>query len=363
MKSKRARSTRKSNTPATTPTSSALAGYDELLSELKDRIRRAQVRAALAVNRELVLLYWQIGRDILERQQRQGWGAKVIERLSADLRRAFPEMKGFSPRNLKYMRAFAEAWPDEPFVQQVVAQIPWGHNIRILDHVKDTTEREWYVQKAKEHGWSRDILELHIETRLYHRQGKAVTNFARTLPPLQSDLAQQLLKDPYNFDFLTLGDEAHERDLERDLVAHIQAFLLELGVGFAFIGSQYHLEVGGEDFFLDLLFYHLRLRCFVVIDLKMKAFKPADAGQMNFYLSAVDDLLRHPDDQPSIGIILCRTQNKVIAEYALRDTHKPIGVSAFQLTASLPELLKGSLPTIEELEAELSPLAAEVKEM
>lgn len=350
--------------PALTPadhsrTEAALPdGYAQLLHELKARIRAAQVRAAVAVNRATVHLYWQIGRDILQRQQQQGWGAKVIDRLSLDLRAAFPDMKGWSPRNLKYMRAFAAAWPEEEFVQQVVAQIPWGHNVRILDYLKDPAEREWYVRKTIEYGWSRDILVLQIETRLIHRQGKAVTNFAQTLPPPQSDLATQLLKDPYNFDFLTLHDAAVERDLERELVNHIQHFLLELGVGFAFLGHQYRLTVGGEDFFLDLLFYHLRLRAFVVIDLKMRGFKPADAGQMNFYLSAADDLLRQPGDQPSIGIILCRTKNRFVAEYALRDVQKPIGVSDFQLTTALPETLKGSLPTIEELETELSLHAA-----
>jgi predicted nuclease of restriction endonuclease-like (RecB) superfamily len=349
-------------TPSTRSRSAAAlpAGYAELLRELKARIRAAQIRAAVSLNRETVGLYWQIGRDILQRQQQQGWGAKVIDRLSFDLREAFPEMKGFSPRNLKYMRAFAAAWPDEQFVQQLAAQIPWFHHCVMLDKLKDPAEREWYIRKTIEHGWSRDILVLQIETRLMHRQGKAVTNFAQTLPPPQSDLAEQLLKDPYNFDFLTLHDEAVERDLERELVKHIRQFLLELGIGFAFIGNQYRLEVGGEDFYLDLLFYHLRLRAFVVIDLKMKAFKPADAGQMNFYLSAVDDLLRQPGDQPSIGIILCRAKNRFVAEYALRDVQKPIGVSDFELTTALPEQLKGSLPTIEELEAELSALAANV---
>jgi predicted nuclease of restriction endonuclease-like (RecB) superfamily len=331
----------------------AVEGYDELLGEIKQRIGQAQVRAALAVNRELVCLYWQIGRDILARQGQQGWGAKVIDRLSADLRRAYPEMKGFSPRNVKYLRALAETWPDEEFVQQVVAQIPWGHNVRILDYVKDPAEREWYVRQTVENGWSRNVLVLQIESNLYRRQGRAVTNFSRTLPAPQSDLAEQLLKDPYNFDFLTLERAAHERDLEGGLLAHIREFLLELGVGFAFVGSQYHLEVGGEDFYLDLLFYHLRLRCFVVLDLKMTAFRPEDAGKMNFYLSAVDDLMRHPSDAPTIGLILCKSENKVVAEYALRDLNKPVGVSAYQITEALPEGLKGSLPTIEELEAEL----------
>jgi predicted nuclease of restriction endonuclease-like (RecB) superfamily len=330
------------------------AGYDELLRDLKARIGQSQVRAALAVNSELVSLYWSIGHDILTRQQQQGWGARVVDRLASDLRRAFPEMKGFSRTNLLYMRAFADAYPDKQFVQQVVGQIPWGHNVRILDQVKDPQEREFYVRQTIQHGWSRPVLEMQIESNLYQRQGGATTNFERTLPALQSDLAVQLLKDPYNFDFLTLGQEAHERDLERGLIDHIREFLLELGVGFAFVGSQYYMEVGGQDFYLDLLFYHLRLRAYVVIELKVTEFKPEYAGKMNFYLSAVDDLLRHEHDQPSIGIILCKTKNKVVAEYALRDTQKPISVSSFQLTESLPEKLQGSLPTIEELEAELS---------
>jgi predicted nuclease of restriction endonuclease-like (RecB) superfamily len=339
-----------------------LAGYDEFLRELKERIQQAQLRAAISINRELVLLYWRIGRDILERQQQQGWGAKVIDQLSRDLQKDFPGIKGFSQRNLKYMRAFAEAWPDEQFVQEVLAQITWYHNLTLLDKVKDAADREWYVRQTIEQGWSRNVLVLQIESGLYQRQGKAVTNFSRTLPAPQSDLAQQTIKNPYNFDFLMLEQEAHERDLERGLLAHIRNFLLELGIGFAFVGSQYHLEVGGEDFYLDLLFYHLRLRCFIVVDLKMREFKPEDAGKMNFYLSAADDLLRHSDDQPSIGLILCKTENKVVAEYALRDLNKPMGVSAFQLTEALPKELKGSLPTVEELEAELSRLEPETND-
>jgi predicted nuclease of restriction endonuclease-like (RecB) superfamily len=330
-----------------------ILGYDDFLSELKTRISHAQLRAAVAVNKELILLYWQIGRDILHRQQQQGWGAKVINRLATDLQQAFPEIKGFSLRNLKYMRAFAQAYPDEEFVQQLVAQIPWGHNVRILDTVKDSVEREWYIKQTIQHSWSRNVLVHQIESQLYHRQGKAITNFDRTLPKPQSELAQQLLKDPYSFDFLNLGEEILERDLERALINHIRDFLLELGVGFAFVGSQYHLEVGGEDFYIDLLFYHLRLRCYVVIDLKIEEFKPEFSGKMNFYVSAVDDLLRHPDDQPTIGIILCKSKNKVIAEYSLRDMNKPIGVSMYQLRNNLPKGLQGKLPTIEQLEAEL----------
>ncbi len=335
-------------------------GYEDFLGELKARVQQAQLRAALAVNRELVLLYWQIGRDILRHQEMEGWGAKVIDRLAGDLQREFPEMKGFSARNLKYMRALAEAYPDEQFVQQVVAQIPWGHNVRILDYVHHPVERHWYIRQTTQYGWSRNVLVHQIESGLYHRQGKALTNFDRTLPPPQSDLAQQTLKDPYVFDFLSLGPKAHERGLERALLHHIRDFLLELGVGFAFIGSQYHLEVGGEDFYLDLIFYHLRLRCFVILDLKVSDFQPEFVGKMGFYLAVVDDTLRQSGDQPSIGIILCKTRSKVIAEYALRDTTKPIGVAAYQLTETLPEMLQGNLPTVEELEAELNVAAGEV---
>jgi predicted nuclease of restriction endonuclease-like (RecB) superfamily len=278
----------------------------------------------------------------------------VIDQLAADLRSSFPEMSGFSPRNLKYMRAFAEAWPDEDFVQQVAAQLPWFHNCTILDKLKNLAERIWYAQQTIENGWSRNILIHQIESNLFHRKGKAITNFDRTLPAPQSELAQQIIKDPYNFDFLSLGSEAKERDLERGLIAQLQKFLLELGVGFAFVGSQYPLEVDGEDFFIDLLFYHLKLRCFVVIDLKMDQFRPEYAGKMNFYLSAVDDLLKHSSDQPSLGIILCKTKKKMVVEYALRDTSKPLGVAEYRITAALPERLKGNLPSIEDLEAELS---------
>lgn len=328
--------------------------YAEVLRELRERIQSAQIRAAINVNRDLVLLYWQIGREILMRQQTDGWGSKVVERLSHDLRIAFPEMKGLSRTNLLYMQAFARAYPNEAIIQQLVGQIPWGHNIRILDALDNPVEREWYIRQTIQNGWSRSVLMHQIGSRLFERQGKAITNFSHTLPPVQSDLAQQVLKDPYNFDFLSLGKEAHERDLEQGLVEQIRAFLLELGVGFAFVGSQYLLEVGGQDFYLDLLFYHLHLRCFVVVDLKVTEFQPEFAGKMNFYLSAVDDLLRHPTDQPSIGVILCRSKNKVVAEYALRDLSKPIGISMYELLASLPEDLQSKLPTVEALEAELT---------
>jgi predicted nuclease of restriction endonuclease-like (RecB) superfamily len=286
------------------------ASYIQLLAELKARITAARLSAALAVNRELVLLCWSIGRDILDRQRADGWGTRVIDRLAADLQHAFPEAKGLSARNLKYMRAFAEAWPDQIFVQQVVALLPWGHNVRLIEDLKDPVQREWYAREAIQNGWSRKVLAHQMEMGLHARQGTAVTNFAQTLPQDRSELAQQLVKDPYTFDFLTLGSEMLERELEYGLVERIRLLLLELGKGFAFVGSQYHLEVGGQDYYLDLLFYHLRLRCFVVIDLKIEDFKPEFAGKMNFYLSAVDDTLRQPDDQSSIGIILCKDRKQ-----------------------------------------------------
>jgi predicted nuclease of restriction endonuclease-like (RecB) superfamily len=322
------------------------AGYPAFLAELKDRIRAAQLRAAVAVNSELVLLYWRIGRDVLRRQTDEGWGAKVIDRLGKDLQSAFPGVAGFSPRNLKYMRAFAEAWPDEAIVQQAAAQIPWFHNCVLLDKVKDAAVRLWYVQQTVANGWSRSVLALQIESGLHARQGKAVTNFATALPDPQSDLARDVLKNPYNFDFLALAADHREADVEAGLLAHIRRFLLELGSGFAFVGQQMHLEVGDRDFYLDLLFYHLRLRCFVVIDLKAGEFEPEHAGKMNFYLSAVDDQMRHPDDRPSIGIILCRGHDRVIAEYALRDLSKPVGVSTYltQIVSKLPAALRDELP-------------------
>lgn len=332
-------------------------GYASLLAELKERIRTARLKAAFAVNQELMLLYWSIGRDILDRQIAAGWGARVVDRLAADLRRDFPEMTGLSPRNLKYMRAFAEAFPDRRIVQQVVARLPWGHAVKLIETVKDTGERLWYARQAVEHGWSRNVLVHQIESGLYARQGKALTNFARTLPAPQSDLAQELIKDPYSFDFLTLGLDISERELELGLLEHLRALILELGKGFAFVGSQYHLEIGGQDYYMDLLFYHLRLRCFVVVELKIEDFKPEFAGKMNFYLSAVDDQLRHETDAPSIGIILCKGKNRVIVEYALRDSAKPMGVAEYRLSAALPDVLQDELPTVEEFAREFSLLS------
>lgn len=326
-------------------------GYAELLEQLKTRIRSARLQAMLAVNRELIQLYWEIGRSILERQKREGWGAKVIERLAADLRHEFPDMRGLSTTNLKYMRMFADAYPQ--IGQQAVDQLPWGHNVIIFTRLKAPELREWYIRACLEHGWSRAILEAQIETSLHERQGKAISNFARTLPAPASELAQQLLKDPYNFDFLTLHDEAVERDLERGVLDHLQRFMLELGAGFAFVGSQYRLDIGGDDFYIDLLFYHLKLRCFVVVDLKMGRFKAEYAGKLNFYCSAVDDLLRHDQDRATIGILLCKSKNNLVVEYALRDMVKPLGVAEYRLAQALPDHLKGSLPTVEQLEAEL----------
>lgn len=334
--------------------------YATFVSDLKRKITEARHRASLSVNRELILLYWTIGRDILARQEREGWGAKVIDRLADDLRHAFPEMTGLSPRNLKYMRALADAWPDDEFVQRVIAQLPWGHNVSLLDSIKDHDQRAWYARQAIEHCWTRPVLIHQIESNLFARQGSALTNFSRTLPTAQSELAQQILKDPYTFDFLSLGPEMLERDLERGLIEHLRALILELGKGFAFVGSQYHLEVGGQDYYLDLLFYHLRLRCFVVIELKIEDFKPEFAGKMNFYLSAVDDQLRHPDDKPTIGIILCKGRNEVIVEYALRDSSKPMGVAQYQLSQALPPQLEAALPTVEEFAREF-PLMSVVK--
>ncbi len=328
-------------------------GYGKWLEELKARIHTARQRATLAVNRELIKLYWQIGCDILARQAEQGWGAKVIDRLSHDLRTAFPEMKGFSRTNLMYMRAFAEAWPEEQIVQQPVGQLPWGHNLVLLTKLKDREERLWYARKAIEHGWSRNVMVMQIETRLLERQGKALTNFEARLPRPQSDLARESLKDPYRLDFLGLGAEAAEREIETALVEHITRFLLELGAGFAYVGRQVPIEVGGDDFFIDLLFYHLKLRCYIVIEIKAGKFKPEHLGQLGFYLTAVDRQVKDEQDNPTIGLLLCKSKNKVVAEYALHDNRKPMGIAEYQLVESLPKELKTSLPSIEQIEREL----------
>jgi predicted nuclease of restriction endonuclease-like (RecB) superfamily len=331
--------------------------YSAFLKDLKGQIRRAQIKVALAVNQEVIVLYWQIGKAILDRQQKEGWGTKVIQQLAKDLKHEFPDMKGFSRTNLLYMRAFAAAWPNLEIVQRVAGQIPWRHNQLLLDKLKDSLEREWYATKTLHHGWSRDVLAMQIQSGLYHRQGGAINNFEQTLPAPQSDLAKQLIKDPYHFEFLDIEGEIGERELEKSLVSHIKDFLLELGVGFAFLGSQYHLEVAGDDYYLDLLFYHIQLRCFVVIDLKVTEFRPEYSGKMNFYISAVDDLLRHPSDQPTIGIVLCRSKKRVVAEYALRNVSTPIAVSTHQLPSKLQE----SLPSTEQLAMELETAIQEIE--
>lgn len=341
-----------------------VTNYGEIINRLKKEVEAARLHAALSVNKQMLVLYWRIGKVILEQQESQGWGTKVVDRLATDLRKAFPDMKGFSSRNLKYMRAFAEAYSgfvQDPLaqistgsiVQAPLAQITWYHHITLLDKVPDQTARMFYISKAAENGWSRNVMVHQLESKLYERQGKAITNFSNTLPAVQSDLAKEILKDPYKFDFLSLTDEYMEKDLEDALVNHITKFLLELGAGFSYVGRQYPVEVGGKDFEIDLLFYHLKLRCFVVVELKKGEFTPEHAGKLNFYLNAVDDLLKHATDSASIGILICKERNKVVAEYALRGIDKPIGIAEYELTQAIPDKLKGSLPTIEEIEKEL----------
>lgn len=364
--------------------------YPSLLANIKQRIRTAQVRAAFSANAELIRLYWDIGRTIAQRQRHQGWGSGVIPRLARDLHNELPEVKGFSERNLKYMIRFYREYaaapivqqpaaqlpsaqnltstseisprpvaklPDAPsvaLVQQLAAQLPWFHHVVLMEKIKDLPIRVWYMQQIILNGWSRNTLLLQIAACAHERAGKAVTNFADRLRPPQSDLATQTIKDPYIFDFLTLEEPFHERELETGLLVHVEKFLLELGQGFAFVSRQYHLGVGQEDFYIDLLFYHLRLRCFVVIDLKKGPFKAEYAGKMNFYCNVVDERLRHPTDQPTVGLILCQDKNRLVAEYALKGVNKAIGVSEYRLTRALPKELKSSLPSIEEIEAELS---------
>ncbi|MES2476930.1 MAG: PDDEXK nuclease domain-containing protein [Verrucomicrobiota bacterium] len=335
------------------PQSILPSDYGDWLKSLKSRIASARQRAALSVNQELITLYHSIGTDIIQRQTNEGWGAKVIQRLSSDLGEAFPDMKGFSTRNLHYMRLFAEHCPKMQFVQQSAAQLPWFHIVSLLTKISDPASREWYAARAILEGWSRPTLDSHIKSQLHRREGAAITNFERHLPTPQAQLALAALKDPYLFDFLGLGDDAHERDIENALIRHITRFLLELGAGFAFLGRQYRLEVGGDEFFMDLLFYHTRLKCHVVVELKSDSFKPEHAGKLNFYLAAVDAQIKAPDDKPTIGLLLCKTKNHLVAEYALSGMEKPIGIAEYQLVRALPEPLDTCLPSIEEIEAEL----------
>jgi predicted nuclease of restriction endonuclease-like (RecB) superfamily len=345
---------------AITKKSMDIKNYAMFLEQLKKRVRDAQIKAAVSVNTELIKLYWDIGKDILEKQEKEGWGSQIIERLGTDLQNEFPGIQGFSRSNVFKMRAFYLAYEKvSQAVRQLedlpIARIPWGHNILIITKTKDINERLWYAQQTIENGLSRHALENWIATKAYKRHGKALTNFKDRLPDPQSRLAQETLKDPYNFDFLTLEDEYREQELELGLVGHIQKLLLELGKGFAFIGRQYHMEVGGNDYYLDLLFYNLNLRCYCVIELKATDFKPEYAGKLNFYLSVVDAQLKKDTDNPTIGILLCKTRNKLVVEYALQDINKPMGVAEYtvKLMEKLPKKLQSSLPTIEDIELEL----------
>jgi len=332
--------------------------YKNWIKEIKAKIRTTQLKAAVAINSSLIEFYWDLGKMIAEKQT--VWGAKLIEQVAKDLHDEFPLMEGFSTSNLKYCRRFYLFYQSQigqqavdQFTQQAVAQIPWGHNILIFTKSKSINEAHFYIQQTIENGWSRDILSLQIKSDLYSRQGKAITNFSKNLPAVDSDLAEQLLKDPYNFDFLTLTEPYRERELENALVENITKFLLELGTGFAYVGRQVPMVVGGQEYFIDLLFYHLKLRAFVVIELKATSFIPEYAGKLSFYLSAANDLLKHPTDNPTIGLLICKDKNDVVAEYALKDINQPMGISEYQLTKLFPSNFKSSLPTIEEIETQL----------
>lgn len=349
-----------SEAPASFPVAPAQSSmpdwYPELLEAVTSRVKTGRARAIAAVNQELVRTYWFIGRDLLERERLEGWGTKVVARLSADLRERLPGAKGFSPRNLRYMKSLAEAWDEPAMLQAPLATLPWYHHIALLEKIEGSEARLWYAEKAIEEGWSRNVLTHQIESRLRERSGKAVTNFKATLPPSDSDLAQQLTKDPYVFDFVAMTDRRNESELQNQLMHHVQKFLLELGQGFAFVGEQVRLVIEGDEFFADLLFYNFKLRCFVVIELKATAFKPEYLGQLGMYMAAVDDLLAHPDDKPTIGLLLCKEKNNVVAEYALRGYSAPIGVAEWEaeIVESLPEEFAASLPSVEQLEAELA---------
>jgi len=338
--------------------------YRQWLIDIKQRIRQSQLKAATAVNTALLEFYWNLGADIIEKQKHTAWGSGFLKQLSRDLMAEFPEMKGFSLNNLQYIKRwysfYCGSLPNCGTAHSTIAkqpaltQIPWGHNLTIISKCDTVQQALFYVQKTIENNWSRSVLTHQIESGLYNRQAKAITNFENTLPAPQSDLANEIIKDPYNFDFLTLRESHTEKELEDTLTSHISAFLIELGAGFAYLGKQVPLQVGGRDFFVDLLFYHTKLHCHVVIELKVVEFEPEHTGKLNFYIKAVDEQLRTPGDNPTIGILLCKSKNKIVAEYALSDIHKPMGVTEYQLTQVLPEELKSSLPTIEQIEAELA---------
>jgi len=331
--------------------------YKTLLSEIKEKVRSSRLQIAITVNQEVIKLYWYIGKQIVEKQKTTNWGDRLINTLSNDLRNSFPETSGFSPVSLKRMRMFAEYYPDIQIGSQAVTQLPWGHIQLLLFKIKNGGVREWYASQCLENGWSRPTLERYIRNSLFEAQGikeNKATNFLTRLPLPQSHLAQDLIKNPYNFDFLGLHDQAHEREFEHASVQHITKFMLELGKGFAFVGNQVPITIEDQEFFIDMLFYNLKLRCYVITEIKSVKFKPEHIGQLNFYLSAVDDLMSHPDDNPSIGLLLCKSRNKIIAEYALKSVEKPIGISEYELTKTLPDKLKDVMPTVKELEAELS---------
>ena len=327
--------------------------YNSFLVEIKNQIKISQQKAFSAINQEMIMLYSHIGAMIEQRQKELGWGAKVIDKLSQDILREFPNMSGFSTRNIKLMVQFYKEYADDEIGQLSVAQIPWTHNIILIQKIKDKELRYWYIQKILENGWSRDVLTLMIKSEVHKREGSLVSNFKNILPPLESDLVQQSFKDPYRFDFLTITEPFREKELENSLIKHMEKFLIELGSGFAFVGRQYKLEVGDDDFYIDLLFYHLKLRCFVVVELKKGKFKPEYSGQVNFYCSVVDSVLAQKEDKPTIGLILCQEKNEIVAEYSLRNMSQPIGISEYQLTEVLPKEFESCLPTIEMIENEL----------
>lgn len=339
----------------------AIKQYDEYkqwITGLKAKVKQAQIKAAVAVNQELLMFYWELGVEIIEKQKTTPWGEGLLQQLSFDLMHEFPNMKGFSERNLRLIRQWVSFWIGSSAIwQQAVAEltcIPWGHNQVIMNKCKNSDEGLYYVKNTIAYGWSRSVLTHQIESNLWQREGRALSNFTQALPPVQSDLANQTLKDPYVFDFLNLAKEYNEKDLEQGLIEHITQFLLELGSGFAYIGRQVPMQVGKREFFLDLLFYHTRLHCYMVVELKNVDFEPEHVGKLNFYIKAVDTLMRRDGDEPTIGLLLCKSHDKVVVEYSLSDVNKPIGVSEYQITQTLPETLKTSLPSIEEIEAELS---------
>jgi predicted nuclease of restriction endonuclease-like (RecB) superfamily len=343
--------------------------YMTVLQTLKERIRQARLRAVVAVNKELLTVFWEIGNTIRKQEKSEGWGTKTVERLASDLKIEFPDMKGLSPRNLRYMREFVVAYPkftilqrsvaklnnnnknpSFTILQQAVAKLPWGHNCTLLDKLKQPEERLFYAQKAIQNGWTRAMLVNQIESGLHKRQGMLTSNFTSSLPAYESELAMQLFKDPYQLDFILLGEEAKERDLENALMNQVTKFLLELGDGFAFMGRQKRFEAGGREFCIDLLFYHTRLRRHIIIDLKIGEFEAEFISKMNLYLGLADDNLKGKYDEASIGLILCKTNNKIVAEYALRDTTKPIGIAEYKISQKLPGNIKGKLPSIEEIQ-------------